>query len=142
MKKVRYLLIIIVVVVIAVIFITSNDNSEEQELPRDRLIFDQIGYHKSDNNLRYFTFYVYRADMGKIDTDSEEFFNKLKQHGSSQPHTEGRVTTSFYYLDKNKTPDITQLNSQAANDLAHERDPIAAVWIQVDGEVNLIKNPE
>ncbi len=57
-------------------------------------------------------------------------------------NTQGRVTASFYYLEKNNTPDITTLNAQNANDLAHEKKPIASVWIMPTGKINLIIKPE
>jgi len=69
-------------------------------------------------------------------------FNALKKHGSKQMNTSGRVTASFYYINKNSAPDITMLDSQKANDIAHERKPIASVWIMPTGRINLIKNPE
>lgn len=57
-------------------------------------------------------------------------------------NTSGQVTASFYYIDKSSVPDITTLNAQRANDIAHERKPIASVWIMPTGKINLIKNPE
>ena len=76
------------------------------------------------------------------DSVPSNILNEIKQLGSLRMNTDGRVTASFYYLDRNQVPDITLLNAQAANDIAHERKPIASVWVMPTGRVDLIENPE
>lgn len=104
--------------------------------------FDRVGYFKGDNNLRYFTFYINTQETVDRNNIPEELVKLTKEHGSKQMNTPGKVTASFYYLEKNKTPDITTLTANKANDLAHEMKPIISVWIMPNGQINQIKNPE
>ena len=76
------------------------------------------------------------------DSISPNTTNEIKKHGSNRMNTAGEVTASFYYLDRNQVPDIPLLNAQTANDIAHERKPIASVWIMPTGQINLIEKPE
>jgi len=107
-----------------------------------KLKFEQIGYFKGDNNLRYFTFWVDSDSVINPDSIPSNILSELKTHGRKQMNTKGQVTASFYYLYKDQVPDITLLTAQAANDIAHERKPIASVWIMPTGRVNIIENPE
>jgi hypothetical protein len=105
------------------------------------LSIEQIGYFKGDNRLRYFTFYVshgYQIVDGVIPYEMQ---SRIKAHGAAKMHTQGQVTASFYYLDRDATPDVTLLSAQAANDLAHDRKPIMSVWIMPNGQVNSFVNP-
>lgn len=109
---------------------------------KDKLSFEQIGYYKNDSKLRYFTFWIKSDSMINPSSISEKIYNEIKEHGSKQMNTSGKITASFYYLNKGQTPDITMLSAQKANDLAHNKKPIAAVWKMPNGQINLIKNPD
>lgn len=109
---------------------------------KDKLSFEQIGYYKNDSKLRYFTFWIKSDSLINPNSISEKIYNEIKEHGSKQMNTSGKITASFYYLDKGQTPDITMLSAQGANDLAHKSKPIVAVWKMPNGQINLIKNPE
>jgi hypothetical protein len=104
--------------------------------------FEQVGYYKGDNKLRYFTFYVNSPETIKESAIPKDFLDAVREHGSEQTNTSGQITASFYYLDKNSTPDISTLSATKANDLAHNKKPIAAVWIMPNGQVNVIEKPE
>jgi hypothetical protein len=104
--------------------------------------FDRVGYFKGDNNVRYFTFYINTQETIDRNNIPEELLKLTKEHGSKQMNTGGRVTASFYYLERSKTPDITALTADKANDLAHEMKPIISVWIMPNGQINQFKNPE
>ena len=119
-----------------------NFSCGESSSKKEKLSFEQIGYFKNNNKLRYFTFWIKPDSMINPNSISEKTYNAIKEHGSKQTNTSGKITTSFYYLDKGQTPDITLLSAQEANDLAHTKKPIAAVWIMPNGQINLIKNPE
>lgn len=138
--------VIIGLIVIANLGDTSNrvssDKDEQKAASGTNLDFERIGYYKGNNNLRYFTFYVKSSESLNRDSLSEDVFEELKKHGSKQSNTSGQITASFYYIDRNSVPDITNLDPQGANDLAHNRKPIAAIWIMPTGQINLIKNPE
>ena len=108
----------------------------------DKLNFEQVGYYKGDNKLRYFTFWVESDTIMNPVAIPSEFLKEIKAHGAKQMNTAGQITASFYYLDKKQVPDITTLDAQAANDLAHEQRPITSVWIMPNGQINLIENPE
>lgn len=107
-----------------------------------KLEFEQVGYYKGENNLRYLTFYVQSNMAINKDSIPESVLEQIKTHGVTRMHTEGQVTASFYYLSKSQTPDITMLTAQEANDLAHQRKPIASVWIFPTGNVEMIVKPE
>lgn len=119
-----------------------NNSCGESSTANDKLSFEQIGYFKSDSKLRYFTFYVKSDSLINPNSISEKIYSEIKEHGSKQMNTSGEITASFYYLDKAQTPDITTLSAQEANDLAHKRKPVVAVWQMPNGQINLIKNPE
>ncbi len=108
----------------------------------DKLSFEQIGYYKNDSKLRYFTFWIKSDSLLEPNLITEKIFSEIQEHGSKQSNTSGKITASFYYLDKRQTPDITLLSAQEANDLAHNKKPIAVVWIMPNGQINFIKNPE
>ena len=109
---------------------------------KDKLSFEQIGYYKNDSKLRYFTFWVKSDSLINPNSISEKIYTEIEKHGSKQTNTSGKITASFYYLDKGQTPDITLFSAQESNDLAHNKKPIAAVWIMSNGQINFIKNPE
>ncbi|NEW85110.1 MAG: hypothetical protein GZ094_22475 [Mariniphaga sp.] len=128
-------------VLLACLFLTFSCG-ETTTTSKDKLSFEQIGYFKNDSKLRYFTFWVKSDSLIVPNSINEKIFNQIKEHGSKQTNTSGKITASFYYLDKGQTPDVTLLSAQEANDLAHNKKPIAAVWIMPNGEINLIENPE
>jgi hypothetical protein len=132
----------ILVVGIFLILAVASGSDEQQSQTGTNLNFEQIGYYKGEKKLRYFTFYVKSSESLSRDSLSEEIFEELKKHGSKQMNTSGQITASFYYLDRNSAPDITNLDAQRANDLAHDRKPVAAIWIMPSGQINLIKNTE
>ena len=145
MKRKKYLKHLISFLSIGVFIVFALASGETEETKTESgitLNFEQIGYFKGDNNLRYFTFYVKSSEPLNAQSIPEDVFEELKKHGSNQMNTSGQITASFYYIDKNSTPDITTLDAQRANDVAHERKPIASVWIMPTGKINLIKNPE
>jgi hypothetical protein len=125
------------------IIITSCDVATEQNVPTaPEVTFEQIGYLKTESKLRYFTFYINVEDSIARDSIPQYLKNAIREDGSAQMNTDGCVTASFYYLDKNQAPDITYLSPDQANTIAHERTPLASVWIMPNGQVNLIENPE
>lgn len=121
---------------------SCGETSKNEKKSKDNLTFEQIGYFKNDSKLRYFTFWVKSDSLINPNSISEKIYNKIKEHGSKQMNTSGKITASFYYLNKEQTPDITLLSAQKANDLAHNKKPIVAVWQMPNGQVNLIKNSE
>ena len=127
-------------ILITISFLTFN--CRETTSKNDKLSFEQIGYYKNDSKLRYFTFWIESNTTIVPDSISDKIYNEIKEHGSKQMNTSGNITGSFYYLDKEKAPDITLLSAQEANDLAHNRKPIAVVWIMPNGQINFIKSPE
>lgn len=123
--------------------VDKTESGQKTEVKKkNQLEFEQIGYMKGDNKLRYFTFYVKSKETLKYNSIPKSALREIKVHGSKRMNTSGQVTASFYYIDKASTPDITLLSAQEANDLAHERKPIASVWIMPNGQINLIENPE
>lgn len=132
----------ILVVGIFLILSVASGSDEQKSQSYTNLNFEQVGYYKGENKLRYFTFYIKSSESLNRDSLSEDIFEELKKHGSKQMNTSGQITASFYYLDRNSAPDITNLDAQRANDLAHNSKPVAAIWIMPSGQINLIKNPE
>jgi len=120
---------------------TESIHMENTTIQQPYLNFEQVGYYKGDNKLRYFTFYVKHGYTVINDSLPDELRNRIEYHGSKQMHTDGRLTASFYYFDKQNAPDITLLSAQEANDVAHERKPIMSVWIMPTGSVNTFVNP-
>lgn len=113
---------------------------EKQE--KTKVSFEEMGYFKS-NNLRYKTFFLTSKSISHKDSIPEGVILKIREHGSKQTNTSGNITASFYYLDRNKTPDISNLqNAEVANNMAHDNKPVIAVWIMPNGNINLLKNPE
>ena len=121
---------------------SCGETSKTENKSKNKLTFEQIGYFKNDSKLRYFTFWVKSDSLINPNSISEKIYDDIKEHGSNQMNTSGKITASFYYLDKGQTPDITLLSAQEANDLAHNKKPIVAVWKMPNGQVNLMKNPE
>ncbi len=121
---------------------SCGEISKTERKSEDKLTFEQIGYYKNDSKLRYFTFWVKSNSVINPNSISEKIYNEIKEHGSKQMNTSGKITASFYYLTKEQAPDITLLSAQKANDLAHNKKPIVAIWKMPNGQVNLIKNPE
>lgn len=118
---------------------SQNNSTIEKPLKAD---FKQIGYFKGDDRLRYFTFFVDYPKEVNRDSIPSDLLNQIKSHGSKQQNTAGKVTASFYYLDLGSTPDITNYNANRANDIAHEKKPIASVWIMPNGSINVFQNPQ
>lgn len=125
-----------------ILVFSCGENSSSVKNSKDNLTFEQIGYFKNSNKLRYFTFYVKSDSLINPNSINQNVFDEIEKHGSKQTNTSGEITASFYYLNKEQTPDITLLSAQEANDLAHNKKPIAAVWIMPNGQINFIKNPE
>ncbi len=145
MKRKNYLKHLVSFLAIGVFIAFALASGETEEIKTESgitLDYEQIGYYKGDNKLRYFTFYVKSSEPLDAQSIPEDVFEELKKHGSKQMNTSGQVTASFYYFNKSSAPDITTLDAQRANDIAHERKPIASVWIMPTGKINLIKNPE
>ena len=136
MKK--YFLITLILFISTFLYWCSNNNN----VTLNNIEFEQVWYFKSNDNLRYFTFFINIKNIDSYTDLSEEIFSKIKEHGWKRMNTSWKVTASFYYTDRNNTPDITLLNSEDANNLAHEKKPIASVWIMPNGNINLIKSPE
>lgn len=110
----------------------------------EKLTIEQIGYFwNKDIGLRYKTFYI-SSDNGTLgDSLSSSFLSQIKAHGSSQQQTPGKVTASFYYTNKEGTPDVTMARSgEEANATIHRKKPRVAVWKLPSGDINLIENPE
>lgn len=145
MKRNNYLkhLVSFLAIGVFIVFALASSETEEIKTKSGRTLdFEQIGCYKGDNKLRYFTFYVKSSEPLDALSIPEDVFEELKKHGSKQMNTSGQVTASFYYIDKSSAPDITTLDAQRANDIAHERKPITSVWIMPTGKINLIKKPE
>jgi len=107
------------------------------------LEFEMVGYFKADNNLRYYTFYVSTSEQFKNDSISEDILQVVKKHGGEQMNTAGEITTSFYYFDKDRVPDITfSSNADDALNIVYENKPDIAVWIMPNGQINAFIKPE
>ncbi len=134
--------LISVVVMVGILGCSSDTgtNTEDQK-SAPNIKFEQIGYYKAENKLRYFTFYV--SGYGAVEGDSipDDLKAAIEKHGSNRMHTPAQVTASFYYIELGQAPNITGLTAQAANDLAHARQPIMSVWIMPTGQVNVIERP-
>ena len=143
-KSINLLLVFAIISFLVFVFSCSysEQSRSENTMTGNVFKFEQIGYFKGDNNLRYFTFYINSALQIDRDSISDDLYDTIKEHGSQRMNTSGQITASFYYIDKGNTPDITMLSASKANELAHEMKPIAAVWIMPTGQINLIKNPE
>lgn len=124
----------------ALILISSCTSSENSEL--EKVKFEQIGYFKSPDKLRYYTFYL----DTDLDIENEDQYSELKtiveKHGSELMNTSGKVTVGFYYTNKSNTPDITNYSAERANELAHEKKPLFSVWNYGNGQIKLIEKPE
>lgn len=136
------IIVTLIIVILFVLVLTSCGDDKVKTKSGATLTFEQIGYFKNDETkLRYFTFYVKSPTPLSAESIPDDVFSEIKDHGSKQFNTAGCVTASFYYIDRSSAPDITSLSAQRANDVAHDRKPIAAVWIMPKGNINLIKNP-
>lgn len=131
MKNIRVSILLSVVFLL----LTAASCSSDSNTNSSSSLFEQVGYFKSENNLRYYTFWV-KEPMKK-----EQLLEEVKLHGSQQRNTSGQVTASFYYTSKIEAPDITNLDAQTANEVAHEKKPAVAVWIMPNGQINIIENP-
>jgi hypothetical protein len=124
----------------------SNSNDSEYTLK-----FTEVGYYKDKSKLRYYTVYIDFLSSNHnskkpltIDRDSlpDYLLNQIKEHGSKKMHTDNSVTATFYYLNKENTPDITNSRNQTiANEIAHDHKPLVAVWKFSKDKINVIKNP-
>jgi hypothetical protein len=128
------------------VFTDLSTNSNEEIINKEdlKLEFDQVGYYKlpdKNNRLRYFTFNVFSNVTLNKDSIPDSVFEKIYQHGSKMMNTSGAITATFYYIEPNYAPDITLLNANTAPDVAHDRKPIASVWIMPNGQINFFKNP-
>ena len=104
--------------------------------------FEQVGYYKGANKLRYFTVYV----KGHEDVDRENIPAELEAeivvHGSKQMHTDYRLTATFYYTEPGQAPNVTGMTAAQANAWAHDQKPLMAVWIMANEQVNVFRNPQ
>jgi hypothetical protein len=140
-KKTNHLLtLFIVFLFLALAYASGSEDNSSLDEPTVK--FEQVGYYKGNNKLRYFTFYINSTEELLTDSIQADVFDAIKQHGANRMNTSGQVTASFYYINKESVPDITNLSADQANKLAHQRKPIASVWIMPSGEINLIKNPQ
>jgi len=120
-------------IVLAIVFFSFLGSSCSGDGKTANSPFEQVGYFKGENNLRYYTFWV------KETMKNEQLLEAVKLHGSQQRNTSGQVTASFYYTSKNQAPDITNLDAETANEIAHEKKPAVAVWIMPNGQINVIE---
>lgn len=131
MKNIRSSILLLIIFISLAFSSCNSDNNTKTSTSS----FVQVGYFKGENNLRYYTFWV-KEPMKK-----EQLLEEVKLHGSQQRNTSGQVTASFYYTSENEAPDITNLDAQTANEVAHENKPAVAVWIMPNGQINIIENP-
>ena len=114
MKSKNYLKHLASFLAIGVFIVFALASVETEEIKTESgisLDFEQIGYYKGDNKLRYFTFYVKSSEPLDAQSIPEDVFEELKKHGSKQMNTSGQVTASFYYIDRSSVPDITTLDA-------------------------------
>ncbi|NOX47150.1 MAG: hypothetical protein GXO89_09260 [Chlorobi bacterium] len=94
MKRKNYLkhfVSLLVVVAFIVLAVASSESEGEKTESGINLNFEQIGYYKGENKLRYFTFYVNSSETLNPDSITEDVFEALKKHGSKQMNTSGQV---------------------------------------------------
>lgn len=130
------------VTAVAALIISFSCGQEELQFNGKPISFEQVGYFKGSNNLRYFTFNM--RTEGNIDRNNipKELLELTKKHGSKQMNTPGEITASFYYYGETQAPDITNLSAEEANSKAHEMKPVIAVWIMPNGQIHQLENPE
>jgi hypothetical protein len=146
-KKLVLILILACFCILVFIQIFQKEPTAEEKFQllreNDKFEFEQIGYFKSDNNNRVFTFYINTWRDLDIDSIPEQLWEAIKVHGNRLMHTSGVQTHSYYYTRKVNTPDITLAGSFVnAVDKCYEKKPIALVLIGVDGKSGFIKYPD
>lgn len=105
--------------------------------------FEQIGYYKGNSKNRVFTFYINSTKTISRDNIPIGLWNAIEEHGLKQMNTIGKTTQSFYYLTKQKAPDVTMYKTyDAAMNKAYDQAPVAVVYTQFNGEKGLLKKPE
>ena len=121
----------------SLLFLFSCGNSKKAEVENSIASFDKVGYFKSPNKLRYYTIHLKTSE-----TDvSQVLKDAVLEHGKKLMNTAGQTTVGFYYLQRENTPDITNLSASKANEVAHNHKPLFTVWNYGNGNVMLLENP-
>ena len=118
----------------------TNDSDVDDQV---NFNFRQIGYYKSDENHRVFTYLFQSTNEINLNNISTEIWDAIEQHGLNQMNTSGRNTQSFYYVRRENIPDVTLSNNfEIAINRAYDNNPIAVVYIQFDGQTGISKFPD
>lgn len=139
--KIGCLSIVIIIVLIIVIVSITSKSSYKSTSPYN---FKQEGYFKDEDKFRIFSYQVVGLQKMSIDSIPNNVWQIIKEHGSNQMHTVGSRTGVFYFFDNTVCPadPITLPKSwiDACNN-ACKFHPFAAIWIEMNEETKLIKDP-
>ena len=122
--------IFILLATISFLFSCWNSNQD--------LAFERIWYKKTDDNIRYMTFYV---ELINKELSDDEIFSHIELHWSKLMNTEWKLTAGFYFLNKEDAIDITNFSIEDIIDKVHDNNPLASYWIRPNGTSQLIRNP-
>lgn len=143
MKKVKLHIVSLFTVAIFLLIALATSEGEKGTSDSTSNDFEEIGYWKGNNKHRIFTFYIKSAENIQRDSIPKELWTAIKGHGEKRMNTSGKNTLSYYYLNKQNTPDVSSYKTyDGAYEKAMCANPIAEVFIQFNGEKGLIKNPE
>jgi len=110
---------------------TERYNAKDSDIASIETEFEQIGYYKGDLKNRVFTFYINSTKTISRDSIPVGLWNAIEEHGLKQMHTTGKNTQSFYYLTKQKAPNVTIYKTyDAAMNKAYDQTPVAVVYTQ------------
>lgn len=102
--------------------------------------YEMIGYSKN-NNARVITYNIKNIKQIKRDSFPMEIIKDLTLKGHREPNTKGAITAVFFFCE-NQAPNISNLNTLKATEIALNNKPIAVVWNYGDGTKKTIFNPE
>ncbi|MDZ7846932.1 MAG: hypothetical protein U5L96_09245 [Owenweeksia sp.] len=143
MKKITKHIISLSTIAVFLIIALATGEDKEEKSDRSSVDFEQIGYWKGESKQRMFTFSIESTEQINSGSIPEELWSAIQEHGQKQMNTSGRNTMSYYYLNKQNTPDITTYSTyDGAYEKAMCAKPIAEVYIQFNGEKGINKNPK
>ncbi len=100
-----------------------STNQEQQE-PKRKVLFNQVGYTKGPDRYRLFVYWVVADSTMEMNSIRPH----LRRHASDRMHTSGRSTTVYYYLEDHP-PERTFRTTKRHRDFLAQYDPPQAVYM-------------
>lgn len=131
---------VLIIFVVLFFMVKGCVDNTESKYQTEKFKVEQIGYFK-ENNMRVFTYVISSEQNINRNNVPQELIDLMKKTGGSDMHTIGKITQTFFYIDK--APDITLIKTYPnAINKAFDNKPLAIYAKNMDGKISFDLNPK